>query len=124
MEGRANDTADPGGLGVELLRQLRLGEGGGPSVQRRHFAGGGKGELEEEIEVYEDRTDLDPYGFYVGRVKGIHFSDLDHVPPLPCDSIQSAGLMHVEVRRWRLSIQFSVKPRVDHISDCFLTTRD
>ena len=37
MEGRADDSVEPGGPGVELLRQLGLKEDGGLSAQGRHF---------------------------------------------------------------------------------------
>jgi len=42
MEGRADSSVDPEGVGVELLRQLGLKEDGGLSEQGRHRAEGGK----------------------------------------------------------------------------------
>jgi len=43
VEGRVDDPVGPEGLGVELLRQTGLKEGGGLSAQRGHFAEAGKG---------------------------------------------------------------------------------
>jgi len=61
MEGRADNSVDPEGLGVGLLRRLGLKEDRGLSAQGRHFAEAGKsvgGDEDEKGGLEMMRTEL------------------------------------------------------------------
>ena len=75
MEGRADSSVEPEGLGVGLLRRLGRKEDRGVSVQGRHFAEAGKsvgGDEDEKggLEMMRTELTLTHGGFYLRRLGG------------------------------------------------------
>ena len=83
VEGRTDNSVEPGGPGVELLRQPGLKEDGGLSAQGRHFAEEyeerGEGE-KRGLETMRTELTLIHVGFYLGRPKGFPQSWIIHPP--------------------------------------------